>query len=489
MRRPCAMPWRLQLMTLACCTLMGRKTLHFSDSATSAANGYDVVILHGRIIDPESKLDSIRNIGITHGTILAVADRTLRGTMSIDATGLVVSPGFIDLHQHGQDEENYQCKAMDGVTSALELEYGTADVDRWYAERDGKALVNYGVSVGHMPIRMSVMRNSDSTTRSGDAAHRAATEDEIEEMKRQVQQGLRRGAVSVGFIIGLTPGASRGEILEMFRVAAQFGAPSHVHFRDGDEQEALEEVVAAAETAGASLHVVHLSSGVEGMPTARRLLRTIENAQSRGWDVTTETYPYGASMARIESLWFDDWESWPESSFTRLQWVATSERLTRESFKRYRGIGGWVVNHQTPPDVVDAVVTSPLTMIASDGLLENGKGHPRTCGTYSRILGHYVREVNALTLMDALRKMTLMPAQRLERRVPMMRNKGRIRVGADADLTIFDPVRVIDKATYSEPAKYSDGIRFVLVNGVAVVKDGQLQRGIAPGRPVRAPVR
>ena len=142
----------------------------------------------------------------------------------------------------------------------------------------------------------------------------------------------------------------------MFRVAARFGAPCHVHFRDGEEQEALGEVIAAAETTGASLHVVHLSSGVEGMPTARRLLETIVKAQSRGLDVTTETYPYGASMARIESLWFDDWQSWPESSFTTLQWVATGERLTRESFKRYRELGGWVVNHMTPPDVVDAVV-------------------------------------------------------------------------------------------------------------------------------------
>lgn len=450
-----------------------------------SAKDYDVVILHGRIIDPESKLDAVHNIGITNGAIQAIADETLRGRTSIDARGLIVSPGFIDLHQHGQDQENYRLKAMDGVTTALELEYGTADVDGWYAERDGKALINYGVSSGHMPIRMKVMGESNTPADSGDAAHRAALEAVIEEMKRQIEHGLKRGGVAVGFIIELTPGASRWEILEMFRVAARFGAPCHVHTRN-EEQESLEEVIAAAETTGASVHVVHFSA--EEIRSARRGLEMIGMAQSRGLDVTTEMNPYGASMARIESLFFDDWESYSESDFAKLQWVATGERLTKESFKRYRETGGWVINHRIPPEAVDAVAVSPLTMIASDGLIQNGKGHPRTAGTYSLFLRRYVRERKVLTLMDALRKMTLMPARRMERRVPMIKNKGRIRVGADADLTIFDLERVTGRATYEEPVKYSEGIKYVLVNGVLVVKDGQLQGGIAPGRAVRAPV-
>jgi dihydroorotase len=139
-------------------------------------------------------------------------------------------------------------------------------------------------------------------------------------------------------------------------------------------------------------------------------------------------------------------------------------------------------------EIVTAAIKSPLTMIASDGILENGKGHPRTAGTYSRVLGRYVREQGALTLMDALTKMTLMPAQRLERRVPSMRNKGRIRPGADADLTIFDPQTISDRSTFQNPAQYSDGIKFVIVNGVAIVKNGQLQPGVRPGLPVRAPI-
>jgi N-acyl-D-aspartate/D-glutamate deacylase len=168
--------------------------------------------------------------------------------------------------------------------------------------------------------------------------------------------------------------------------------------------------------------------------------------------------------------------------------VATGERLTRESFTRYRKMGGMVAIYSMKPEIVRSAIADPLTMIASDGILKDGKGHPRAAGTYARILGYYVRETKTLTLMDALRKMTLMPAERLERRVPMMKTKGRLSPGADADLTIFDPERVIDKSSYAEPGKYSEGIKFVLVNGVAVVKDSQLQGGVNPGRAVRAPI-
>jgi len=463
-----------------------------SPSISTSQVAYDLVILNGRVIDPETRTDAVRNLGISNGTIKAISTNKLTGRNVIDARGLVVSPGFIDLHQHGQDEENYRFKAMDGVTTALELEVGTGDIDAWYAQRDQKTLINYGVSAGHLAARMAAMHEPITFLPTGDAARRAATDAEISEMKQRLEDGLKRGAVAVGFGIQYTPNASRWEILEMFRVAAKYGASCHVHMRHagvkepGSSIQALEEVISAAAITGAPLHVVHIQS--TGGPATPKLLQMIAEAKSRGLDVTTECYPYIAGMTDIKSAIFDEgWQEVFNIDYKDLQWAATGERLTKESFDRYRKTGGMVAVFSMTEEVVNIAIASPLTMIASDGILDKGKGHPRTAGTYSRVLGNYVREKKALTLIDALTKMTLWPAQRLERRVPSMKNKGRVRVGADADLTIFDPQSIIDRSTFQDPAIYSGGIKFVLVNGVPIVKDGQIQSGLPPGRPIRAP--
>ena len=467
--------------------------LSFPTISNSQA-AFDLVILNGRVIDPESRSDSVRNLGISNGTIKVITTSKLAGRNVIDARGLVVSPGFIDLHQHGQDDENYRFKAMDGVTSALELEVGTGDVDGWYAQREQKSLINYGVSAGHLAARMAAMHEPITFLPTGDAARRAATDAEIAEMKQRLEEGLRQGAVAVGFGIQYTPNASRWEILEMFRVAAKYGASCHVHMRHagvrepGSSIQALEEVISAAAITGAPLHVVHIHS--TGGPATPKLLQMIGEAKSRGLDVTTECYPYIAGMTDIKSAIFDEgWQEVFNIDYKDLQWAATGERLTKESFERYRKTGGMVAVFSMTEEVVTTAIRSPLTMIASDGILDKGKGHPRIAGTYTRVLGNYVREKGALTLMDALTKMTLLPAQRLERRVPSMKNKGRIRIGADADLTIFDPNSIIDRATFQDPAQYATGIRFVLVNGIAVVKDGELQPNVHPGHPIRAPQR
>ena len=450
------------------------------------------MILNGRVIDPESKTDAVRNLGITAGKIRSISRAKLNGKNVIDARGFVVSPGFIDLHQHGQNEENYRFKAQDGVTTALELEVGTGDVDRWYAEREGKSVINYGVSAGHLAARMAAMKEPVTFLPTGEAARRAATEAEIDDMKQRVEQGLKRGAIAVGFGIQYTPNASHWEILEMFRVAARFNASCHVHMRHAGAKDtagsiqALEEVIAAAAITGAPLHVVHIHS--TGGPATPKLLQMIGEAKSRNLDITTECYPYIAGMTDIKSAIFNEgWQDVFGIDYKDLQWAATGERLTKETFEKYRQTGGMVAVFSMTEEIVREALRNPLTIIASDGILDNGKGHPRTAGTYSRVLGKYVREDATLTLADALAKMTLMPAKRLERRVPAMKNKGRIRVGADADLAIFDAQTIIDRATFQEPARESTGMKFVLVNGVVVVKDGKMLTNAHPGGPIRAP--
>jgi N-acyl-D-aspartate/D-glutamate deacylase len=447
------------------------------------AQDFDLVIVHGRVIDPESGLDAVRSVGVRNGKIAAISDGTLSGRETIDAAGLVVAPGFIDLHSHQQTDETYRCQVLDGVTSAFELEVGTADIDAWYRDREPGRAINYGVSVGHIPVRIAVMHDPSTFLPSGDAAHKVASPAEIAEMTRRIDDGLRKGAVSMGLGPSYTAAATQWEVLEMIRVAGRHHASVHVHIRGG--MAGLEEVIAGAAVTGAPLHIVHINSS--GLAQTHEMLQVISEAQSRGLDVTTEAYPYSAGMTEITSANYDGWEQWPAERFATLEWPSTGERLTRETFIKYRKIGGPVIGHSNTDEMVAVAINSPLTAIASDGYMLNGIGHPRTSGTYSKVLGRFVREAGSLTLMDALRKMTLMPARRLEARVPAMRNKGRIRVGADADLTTFDAVHVIDRATYREPSLPPEGIHHVLVNGVPVVRAGKFVSGVAPGRAVRAP--
>jgi N-acyl-D-aspartate/D-glutamate deacylase len=451
--------------------------------APLAAQDFDLVLVKGRVVDPESGLDAVRSVGISAGKIAAVSEGVLSGRRVIDAAGLVVAPGFIDLHEHGQTEEAYRYQAADGVTTSFELEVGTGNVDRWYQEREKGQLINYGVSIGHIPVRIAVMHDPSTFLPSGDAAHKAASVAEIAEMAQRIDEGLRKGAVAVGLGPSYTAAATQWEVLEIFRVAGRHHASVHVHVRGGIA--GLEEVIAGSAISGAPLHVVHINSS--GLSQTREMLQIITEARSRGLDVTTESYPYSAGMTEIQSANYDGWEQWPDQRFATLEWPVTGERLTRETFAKYRKTGGPVIGHSNTDEMVAVAVNSPITAIASDGYMANGIGHPRTSGTYSKVLGRYVREAGSLSLMDALRKMTLMPAQRLEARVPAMRNKGRVRVGADADLTIFDPVHVIDRATYRQPTLQPEGIRHVVVNGVLVVHEGKLVPGVTPGRAMRAP--
>lgn len=451
-----------------------------------AQTRFDLVINGGRVIDPESGLDRILNVGVVAGRVGAISADDLDGTQTINAAGLVVAPGFIDLHQHGQSVANYRAQARDGITTSLELEIGVEDVESWYQDRAGKAPVNYGASVSHPYSRQLTMLGRNP----GLAGESLATElspDQLRILGQRVERGLAEGALAVGFGLAYTPGATRPELVEMFRIAARYGASCHVHMRtDHATFDNIEEVIDLARETGAAAHVVHLNSSARDR--VLDYLALIEEARAEGIDITTEAYPYNRGSTLIQSHLFNDWERFTDDELGQFIWVRTGESLSRTTFAERRRIGGTII---MPPLYKEAsvrhAIASPLTAIASDGMwLSGGRAHPRSFGTYSRVLGRYVRDQKALTLTEALRKMTLMPAQRLEKRLPAMRNKGRLRPGADADIVVFDPDTILDRGTYSDPARSPVGIEHVVVNGVLTLTDGSLVQGARAGRPVRA---
>ena len=486
-----------RLVVLPCVAVLLSLVALAPHGLTTQTEPFDLVLAGGRVLDPETALDATRNVGIREGRIAAVTVEPLVARETLDVHGLVVAPGFIDLHAHGQDSESYRYYAHDGVTTALELELGTYPVVPWYAARERRSLINYGVSVGHVGARRALITHDESLPgaaaigdKSRSWTHGALQDAELPRLDSLVERGLAQGALGVGFGIAYTPGASREEILRLFRVAARHGVPCFVHLREGGRDPAtggsvaaLQEVIADAAATGASLHVVHVTS--MGQRDTPLLLQLIHGAREHGLDVTTEAYPYTAASTELQSAVFDPgWQQRMSIGYHDILYPATGERLTAASFARLRRQGAVVVIFLIPDSTVRQTLADSLVMVASDGLSPHG--HPRLAGTHARVLGRYARDSGALSLQDAVRKMTLLPAQRLERAVPAMRAKGRIQVGADADITVFDPARVVDEATYERPAQFSQGIVHVLVNGVFVVRNGASVAGSPfPGRAIR----
>ena len=450
-------------------------------SCSKPSTTYDVVIKGGRVMDPSSSTDKIMNVGILDGQIAALSEEEMSGTTTIDATGLVVAPGFIDLHEHGMTDETYGIMVRDGVTTAFELEVGTDSVAKWYAAREGGRYVNYGVSAGHIRVRMNVLGDQGAFLPSDKAITDKATPEQIASMQSLLAKGLKEGAVGVGFGMAYTPGATVEEFEAMLTIAKQNKATSFIHARSG--LDGIKEAITSATAIGTPLHIVHINSS--GGAQTSEALQLIQEARDQGHDITTEAYPYEAGMTRIESALFDGWEQWSDEQIAIHQWPETGEFLNRESFARYRAQGGGIIIHSRTEAMTMTAIASPLSMIASDGFLADGKGHPRTSGTYSKVLGKYVRELKVMTLMEALAKMTLQPAQRLETFAPQMAKKGRLQVGADADITLFNADEVIDQSTYMEPTLAPKGIPYVLVGGKIVIQEGQLNEAVRPGVAIR----
>lgn len=460
----------------------------------AAAQQYDIVIEGGRVMDPETNLDAIRNVGIRGGKIARISSKTLAGKRIVHAAGLVVAPGFIDLHQHGQDLASERVKGFDGVTTALEMEIGARDVAQFLQSKEGHSLIHYGTTASHLAARAlifgSPLPEGTILPKSGPATDQAATPEQITQMQQRLSAEMDAGALGLGMGIEYAPGATRLEVIDMFRVAAARKLPVYTHMRSagrvepGSAIQSTEEVIGAAAITGAPLHIVHVNSTC--LRDTLECLSMIAGARARGLDVTTEAYPYIAGMTAINSAVFNPgWREKLGIDYSDLVIPDTGEHLTKERFDELHNsaTNQWILIFANTQEMVDKTIPNPLIMIASDG----AAGHPRNAGTFSRVLAQYVREKKTLTLMEALRKMTLMPAQMLERSTPAARQKGRLQEGADADIVVFDPQTISDRSTFQKPMEPSVGVHELLVGGTVVIDESRLVPDVYPGRAILGP--
>ena len=357
-----------------------------------AATVYDRVILGGRVIDPASKLDAVRNVGITFDRIAAVTKARIRGRDTLDARGLVVAPGFIDLHAHGQNDESYRYYVMDGVTTALEMEGGVWPVARFYEKREGTSRVNFGATVSHIDAREVAVTGESNGGSDTAAAKNFTTPHLLVTLRTMFMRGLDEGGLGIGMGLADTPGASELEIYQNFELCAERKVVCFTHLRRLGIA-GLQEVIADALGTGASLQVVHVNSTAGSQ--IQLSLDLIHRAQAAGLDVSAESYPYNRGSTGIKGAAFDSMEAWVGRGVARYEdliWSATGEHLTAESFTTYRAKGGLVILPPGPDSTVRIALADPTLIIVSDALpYKDHRGHPRLAGTYARVLGYYVR--------------------------------------------------------------------------------------------------
>jgi Amidohydrolase family len=505
-------------------------------AVTAYAQDYDVVLKGGRVMDPETSLDAVMNVGIKGDKIAAVTKDELSGKEIIDVKGLVVSPGFIDTHQHSLDIADGRLVAQDGTTTHLELEFGRSPVAEAYnivAKRGGHP-VNYGFAAGWPMARAKVMAGfkGEATfdglmeafvTKWGTTVSNPKQEKQILAL---VQKDLDDGALAIGYPPAYGSGAGVKEALNLWKKAAANNVPVSVHVRfqsmldPGSSVQAHIEMLGLAAASGAHAFLTHIQ--LLGLSEPTMMLDVIDAGRKAGLRLSTEVYPFGVTAPPISA----DYLKW-DNSDARIGFKWNKIRTEAEphytfkdkaDFQKYQKEhpGAFCqmeyIDESTPKGLaaMRAAVTFPETIPAADGtpikwkgkpkgaeklglgsgvdvwpLPKDAGGQPRTTSTHAVILEKWVREQGALTLMQALANSTYVPAKALGQHIPQFNTKGRLQVGMDADITVFDPKTVKANATWDEVVKLNDGFHHTIVNGAFILKDGKIVTQVLPGKPIR----
>jgi len=502
------------------CTMFSFMVLALTIAIPAMAADYDLVILNGRVMDPGSNLDAVRNIGVKNGKIEEITEKKLEGKETIDAKGLVVAPGFIDTHIHGMDPYGLKLLARDGVTTALEIEVGAYPVEDFYNQFAGKTQLNYGASVSHAWARMAVL---DKVNPKGLGMYSGAIQESMHDgaqwnmkqysrddqaaMIAAVESGLKQGGLGIGFAIGYYTAVGSPEVMNVAALASKYKSfiTTHVRYLAQTPPSGylgLEEMLAVAEVNQVPLLIHHVPSNCLGL--TKECLDTIDKAREAGQNVVGEFYPYtfASSIPGADYL-APGYEKRTGMQPSDIIDVATGRKMTKESFEKlrkenpsativffsmkdeymieaFKRKGVWVGSDAMP------LLPSGKDPITWDSPYGYGKGHPRAAGSHARVL-RMVREQKIIPLMEAISKLSYLPAKWLEPMVPDMRHRGRLQKGAIADITIFDAETVKDTADWKQGMNSlpSEGIPFVIVNGTVVVKDSKVLKGVYPGQPIR----
>ena len=452
--------------------------------APAADHVFDTVLAGGRVMDPDSGYDEVADVGIDGGTVTAISTTSLTGRTTHDVKGLVVAPGFIDVLSYEPNPYGIWFKIADGVTTNLGchgLNARAADFfARWGSEGSP---CHYGGAYDNPWMRGEGLL--------GIGSGESASASQIAQLQADLAEQIDAGWIAVDFEPEYSPGITYDEIRAQAEVAADKGVPCFFHGRFSDNQppgtnkDTLDEILGIARDTGAAVHVEHITS-TGGTFSMAQSLEALEKARADGVDVTACMYPYEFWATFLGSPRFaDGWQQRYHITYNDLEIPGTGERLTEATFAQYREDNLLAVAHAIPADDVVTALQSPFVMLGSDAILEpENNNHPRSTGCFTRTLGHYVREEKVLSLMEALAKMTILPARRLENRAPALKKKGRIQRGADADITVFDPKTVSDTSTVANPAQEAVGVSYVFVVGQMVKSPAGMHKDVRPGTAV-----
>ncbi len=454
---------------------------------------FDLVIHNGFVIDPSGRIYSQLNVGVKNGRVAAVTRDNINGCIDIDASGLVVTPGFIDMHIH-EDPYNSEKDAFEFVISDSMLKMGVVTVVGGNCGIGTmKNPVEYLNAVDRLgyPVNIGMLSPHEKLRAAlGDfSRYEPVGQCDIDGMSELLQTHLDGGCLGLSLGFEYIPGINEAEATALMRVAGKNNKIVTVHQRgDGDQAiSSIEELLFYAAETGAKLQISHLSS-MCSFGSMDEAISIIDSSRSEGLDVLFDGYPYYAFCTSIGSAVFDEGflekYHYGDEYYARLQVDAEylqGKEMSKDAFLalREKDPEALVVAHLLNGEEVDRCIAHPASIVVSDGLYSNGQGHPRGSGTFPRLIREHVIEKKLLTLEDAIEKITWMPAKRMG-----LSGKGSLKIGADADITIFDLNKIKDGATYQEPLKQPSGIEYVIINGEIALKSGEIIKNRL-GRSIR----